>query len=164
MGRGSMDEKLRGHIQSNGLALGSMTDITCAGALFLARNTGRFLFLQRVQGRTAGTWGLAGGKKEPEDSTPYAALEREIQEELGQPPKMQKTVPIEWYSSKDELFYYNTYVIIVAEEFIPTLNEEHTGYAWVNYDHWPKPLHQGVKTTLSSRTTKAKIQTILDLL
>lgn len=159
-----MDEKLRGSLQSQGLASGPIMDVTCAGAIFLARDTERFLLLQRAQGRTAGTWGLAGGKKEPDDATPYAALAREIQEELGTTPPIQKTVPIEWYSSQDELFYYNTYVLIVEHEFIPQLNEEHTGYCWVNYDHWPKPLHQGVKTTLSSRTTKAKIETILALL
>lgn len=146
------------------MATSSINDINCAGAIFLARNTQRFLFLLRAKGRTAGTWGLAGGKQEPEDATTYAALEREIQEELGNIPKITKTVPIERYASRDEQFYYNTYVLIVEEEFIPTLNDEHTGYCWVNYDTWPKPLHQGVKTTLSSRTTRAKLETILDVI
>ena len=141
-----------------------MSDITCAGGIFLARNTQRFLFLLRTQGRTAGTWGLAGGKKEPGDNTAYDALQREIQEEIGFLPNINKTVPIEWYESKDELFYYNTYVLIVDEEFIPKLNKEHSGYCWVSIDNWPKPLHTGLKTTLSSRTTKAKIQTILDVI
>jgi 8-oxo-dGTP pyrophosphatase MutT (NUDIX family) len=146
------------------MATSSLTDIHCAGGIFLAKNTQRFLFLQRAQGRTAGTWGLAGGKKEPGDTTPYAALEREISEEIGFQPKITKTIPIEWYSSRDEMFYYNTYVLIVEEEFMPVLNDEHTGYCWVSYDHWPKPLHQGVKTTLSSRTTRAKLETILDVI
>jgi 8-oxo-dGTP pyrophosphatase MutT (NUDIX family) len=145
------------------MATSSLTDIHCAGALFLARSTQRFLFLHRAHGRTAGTWGLAGGKLEPTDHTPYAALEREITEEIGFLPEIKKTVPIEWYASRDEQFYYNTYVLIVEDEFIPRLNDEHTGYAWVGYDHWPKPLHQGVKTTLSSRTTRAKLETILDV-
>ena len=141
-----------------------MTDITCAGGIFLARKTQRFLFLLRTQGRTAGTWGLAGGKKEPGDTTAYDALLREIQEEIGFTPEIKKTVPIEWYESKDELFYYNTYVLIVEEEFMPILNGEHAGYCWVNADNWPKPLHSGLKATLSNRTTKAKIQTILDVI
>lgn len=140
-----------------------MTDIHCAGGLFLARSTKRFLFLLRSQGRTAGTWGLAGGKIEADDATPYEALLREIQEELGHCPTIEKTVPIELYQSPDERFYYNTYVLIVPDEFIPSLNDEHWGYSWVSYDHWPKPLHQGVKTTLSSRTTRAKLETILDI-
>mgnify|MGYP003351212362 CR=1 FL=1 len=37
----------------------------------------------RNQGKTAGTWGIVGGKKEPTDSTLYEALLREIQEEAG---------------------------------------------------------------------------------
>ena len=146
------------------MATSSMTDITCAGGLFLAKDTKRFLFLLRAQGKTAGTWGLAGGKKEPDDATLYEALQREIEEELGFKPGIDKAVPIEHYASRDDQFYYNTYVLIVKEEFIPRLNEEHVGYAWVSYDNWPKPLHQGVKTTLSSRTTRAKLETILDII
>lgn len=140
------------------------TNITCAGAIFLSRKTQRFLFLLRTQGRTADTWGIAGGKKEPGDTTPYDALLREIQEEIGFLPVIEKTIPIEWYSSNDELFYYNTYVLLVEEEFIPKLNHEHSGYAWVTMDKWPKPLHQGLKTTLHSKTTQAKIQTILQVI
>ena len=139
-------------------------NITCAGGLFLARDTRRWLLLLRAHGRTAGTWGLAGGKQEPEDNTAYQALIREIEEELGTIPTIKKTIPIERYSSPDDNFYYNTYVLIVDHEFTPKLNDEHWGYCWVSYDHWPKPLHQGVKTTLSSRTTRAKLETILELL
>ena len=142
----------------------STLDIHCAGAVILARSTERFLFLHRSQGRTAGTWGLAGGKVEAGDLTAYEALLREIGEELGAIPTIEKTVPVELYQSPDERFYYNTYVLIVADEFCPRLNQEHWGYSWVAYDHWPRPLHQGVKTTLSSRTTRAKLETILDLI
>lgn len=136
-------------------------DITCAGGLFLAKDTQRFLFLLRTQGRTAGTWGIAGGKQESTDNTPYDALLREIQEELGCSPVIEKTIPIEWYESNDQLFYYNTYVLITPQEFIPRLNHEHAGYAWCDLDCFPKPLHQGVKTTLHNRTTRTKIETIL---
>ena len=122
-----------------------MTDIICSGGLFLARDTKRFLFLLRNQGRTAGTWGLVGGKKEPKDVTPYAALLREIQEEVGKTPVIKKSIPLELYSSEDEHFQFNTYMLIVEKEFIPTLNEEHVGYAWCGLNNWPKPLHQGVK-------------------
>jgi 8-oxo-dGTP pyrophosphatase MutT (NUDIX family) len=146
------------------LEVGALTNITCAGGIFLAVSTRRFLFLLRSQGRTAGTWGLAGGKKEPSDATAYDALLREIQEEIGFLPDINKVIPIEWYLSKDELFYYNTYVVLVKDEFIPELNHEHCGYCWVAVDNWPKPLPQGLKTTLSSKTTKAKIQTILDVI
>lgn len=141
-----------------------MTNITCAGGLFLAKSTNRFLFLLRTQGRTAGTWGIAGGKKEPQDNTPYDTLLREIQEELGCNPIIEKTIPIEWYESNDQLFYYNTYVLITPDEFIPVLNNEHAGYAWVDIDNYPKPLHQGVRTTLNSKITRTKIETIIKVI
>jgi hypothetical protein len=138
--------------------------IVCSGGIFLAKNTRRFLLLLRAQGKTAGTWGLAGGKKEPADITPHDALLREISEEIGFLPNIVKTVPLELYSSKDELFSYNTYVILVDDEFIPELNEEHTGYAWVELNAWPKPLHNGLKNTLNSKAIKGKLQTILDVI
>ena len=141
-----------------------MTNITCAGGLFLSRKTKRFLLLLRTQGRTAGSWGLAGGKKEPRDKTDYDTLMREIQEELGCLPNIEKMIPIESYESNDQLFYYNTYVIIVEDEFIPNLNHEHAGYCWVDLDCWPRPLHQGVKATLNGKTTRAKIETVIQMI
>ena len=48
-----------------------MNEIVCSGGLFFAKDTKRFLFLLRTQGKTAGTWGGVGGKKEPYDVTPY---------------------------------------------------------------------------------------------
>ena len=138
--------------------------IVCSGGIFLAKNTRRFLLLLRTQGKTAGTWGLAGGKKEPADVTPHDALLREISEELGFLPDIVKTVPLELYSSKDELFSYHTYVILVDNEFVPKLNEEHCGYAWVELNSWPKPLHNGLKNTLNSKTITGKLQTILDVI
>jgi hypothetical protein len=138
-------------------------NITCSGGIFLTQTTKRFLLLLRNQGKTAGTWGIAGGKNEPTDLTPYDALCREITEEVGFLPPIEKIIPLEQYTSKDEGFSYHTYVLLVKEEFIPKLNEEHSGYAWVDYDMWPKPLHSGLKTTLNSKTNKVKIQTILDI-
>jgi hypothetical protein len=141
-----------------------MSQIVCSGGLFLAKDTQRFLLLLRAQGKTAGTWGLVGGKKEPGDITPIDTLNREISEEIGLQPKITKTVPLEWYSSRDDSFYYHTYVLIVDREFIPKLNNEHTGYAWVDLNSWPRPLHSGLKNTLNSRTIKGKLQTILDVI
>ena len=63
-----------------------MKEIVCSGGLFLAKDTKRFLFLLRSQGKTAGTWGLVGGKKDPADQTPYDTLIREISEEVQKTP------------------------------------------------------------------------------
>ena len=141
-----------------------MTDIIASGGLFLAKDTKRFLFLLRNQGKTAGTWGIVGGKKEQSDATPYAALEREISEEVGKTPAIKKTIPLELFSSEDQRFYYHTYILIIDKEFIPTLNEEHVGYAWCDLNQWPKPLHQGVKRSLTNRTNKTKIELLFDII
>lgn len=138
--------------------------ITCSGGLFLSKETNRFLFLLRSQGRTAGTWGLVGGKQEPSDATAFQALKREIEEEIGETPPITKVIPLELYTSDDSNFYFNTYVLLVDNEFIPKLNDEHVGYAWCEYDNWPKPLHQGVKRSLTSKINRTKISLILEIL
>jgi 8-oxo-dGTP pyrophosphatase MutT (NUDIX family) len=138
--------------------------IVCSGGLFLSKDTKRFLFLLRTQGKTAGTWGFVGGKKEPIDQTPYDTLTREISEEVGHVPNITKMIPLEQYTSNDQHFKYNTYVILVEKEFIPTLNEEHSAYAWCDYNSYPKPLHQGVRSSLNNKSIKGKIELILDLI
>lgn len=146
------------------MASNSLKQIVCGGGLFLAKDTKRFLFLLRTQGKTAGTWGLVGGKVEPFDSTIYNALTREISEEVGATSTIQKIVPLELFTSNDQQFHYNTYVVLVEKEFIPTLNEEHAGYAWCDLNNWPKPLHQGVKASLSNKTIKTKLEILLELI
>jgi 8-oxo-dGTP pyrophosphatase MutT (NUDIX family) len=138
--------------------------IVCSGGLFLAKDTGRFLLVLRTQGKTAGTWGLVGGRKEPSDITPFDALKREIEEEIGAVNNIRKTIPLELFTSNDQNFQYNTYVVMVDNEFIPKLNSEHSGYAWCGFDNWPKPLHQGVKTSFANRVVRAKLELLLDLL
>ncbi len=138
--------------------------ITCSGGLFLSKETKRFLFLLRNKGKTSGTWGFVGGKKEPIDNTPYDTLTREIKEELGFIPDIKKLIPLEQYTSRDQEFNYNTYVLIVDKEFIPTLNDEHLSYAWCSYSGFPSPLHQGVKSSLNSKVIKGKLEIILDLI
>jgi len=142
----------------------SLNQIVCSGGIFLARDTKRFLLLLRSQGKTAGTWGFVGGKKEPNDRTAYEALNREVAEEVGQTPDIKKIIPLELFTSSDQTFQYNTYVLVVDNEFIPTLNDEHSGYAWCSFNSWPKPLHQGVKNSLNNKVVKAKLELLLDLL
>lgn len=146
------------------MAINTLNQIICSGGLFLARDTKRFLFLLRTQGKTADTWGIVGGKKEPNDITPFEALQREIAEEIGRVPPLEKIIPLELFTSNDQNFQYNTYIVIVEKEFIPILNNEHSGYAWCSYKNWPKPLHQGLKNSFNNRVTKAKIDLLLELI
>lgn len=138
-------------------------NIVCSGALFYARSTKRFLFLERTKPKTVGQWGLVGGMAEG-DETPWKALEREIGEEVGKTPPIKKVIPLEMFTSNDSKFFFHTYLAIIENEFIPTLNSEHSGYAWTNVNCWPKPLHVGLRNTLQNRAIKDKLQTVLDLL
>jgi 8-oxo-dGTP pyrophosphatase MutT (NUDIX family) len=139
-----------------------MNNIICSGALFYTIKTKRFLFLYRKNGKRNNQWGIVGGTNSPTE-TPWTGLQREISEEIGEIPHIIKTMPLETYISTDEQFRYHTYICIIEEEFIPNLNEEHDGYAWVGYDNWPKPLHLGLKNTLSSKINRIKLETIFNM-
>lgn len=128
-----------------------------AGAFFYSRYTQRWLFLMRSDGRHENTWGLVGGKSE-NNETPVQTLHREIFEEIGVTPAIQKIIPIEKFTNAN--FEYHTYVCIVDEEFIPTLNNEHKGYCWTDISSYPRPLHPGVFSSLNLDVIVEKIRTI----
>jgi 8-oxo-dGTP pyrophosphatase MutT (NUDIX family) len=132
------------------------------GALIYSRSTHRYLFLLRNQKRHAGSWGLVGGGVEPGES-PTAALQREIQEEIGSI-SYEKIIPLEKFTSDNGTFEYHTYVIPVDAEFVPVLNDEHRGYAWTSIDDHPKPLHPGVWRTFNFRVVLEKIKTVESVL
>ena len=139
-----------------------MKDIICSGALLYALDTKRFLFLHRAQGKHKDLWGLVGGTNESGES-PWSALQREIQEEIGVV-KVVKTIPLESFVSNDNAFHFHTYLGIVEKEFLPVLNNEHTGYAWVSLGKWPKSLHHGLRNTLQNKTIQNKLQTVIDVI
>ena len=140
-----------------------MSKIICSGALFYTLDTQRFLFLHRTQSRQADVWGLVGGTNESEE-IPYQALIREIKEEIGECPSIVKSIPLETFVSNDEKFNFHTYLCVVESEFIPKLNGEHNGYAWVSFGKWTKPLHQGLRNTLQSKSNLTKLQTVFQLI
>jgi len=139
-----------------------MSEITASGCLFYAKSSKRFLFLHRQQ-KQKGTWGMVGGSTH-ETETPWQGLQREIVEEIGFQPTISKTIPLELFVSKDTRFKFHTFVCVVDTEFVPKLNIEHNGYAWVSVNAWPLPLHEGVKKTLQNKQIETKLQTILDLI
>ena len=140
-----------------------MSSIICSGALIYTLSTNRFLFLHRAQSRQKNVWGLPGGRNE-DNETAWEGLQREIQEELGNLPDIKKTIPLETFISNDENFKFHTYLCVVKDEFLPVLNDEHNGYAWVSFGHWPKPLHHGLRNTLQNKTIQNKITTIIKVL
>jgi 8-oxo-dGTP pyrophosphatase MutT (NUDIX family) len=139
-----------------------MEDIVCSGALFYSLDTKRFLFLHRANGKRSNVWGLVGGTNEGNE-TPWEGLRREIDEEIGSV-NIKKTIPLETFMSRDTKFKFHTYLCVVPNEFTPILNREHNGYAWCSFSHWPKPLHEGLRNTLQSRTILNKLETVFQVI
>ena len=137
-------------------------EIICSGALFYSLQSKRFLLLHRTQSKQNRVWGLVGGMTTNELA--WTGLKREIQEEIGSLPDIKKTIPLETFVSTDSKFQFHTYLCVIKEEFIPKLNDEHDGYAWVSFGKWPKPLHLGLRNTLQNKTNQTKLKTVFDLI
>jgi hypothetical protein len=103
------------------------------------------LFLKRGPGVEEGKWCLPGGHID-KGETPDITAVREAREETG------------WIAPEDDTDEpklvrgaSNGYVIYrkkVRSQFIPTLNDEHTGYAWAPLSDPPQPLHPGLDKQL----------------
>jgi len=141
----------------------SLIEIDCSGALICARDTRRFLLLQKREGKHAGRWGLVGGTNHSDESA-WQGLCREIEEELGVMPDIKKTLPLERFVSNDSLFKFHTYFCVVDSEFIPKLSNEHVAWGWFDLDYLPKPVHKGLDLSLRNRIIQTKIQTVIDII
>lgn len=133
------------------------------GALIYSRSTNRYLFLLRNKSRHAGSWGIAGGKVEPNETVVHA-LVREIREELGMDYSNKKFIPLETFTSDNRKFVYYTFLVNVDEEFVPQLNDEHRGYCWVELNDHPRPLHPGLWRSFNFDIVKKKIKTLESIL
>ena len=116
-----------------------------AGVFFYSTSTNRYLYLLRSDARSP-TWSIPGGGIE-KNETLYEGIERECNEEMGFFDPDIKLIPIQKFMNNT--FTYHTFFCQVAEEFIPTLNDEHVGYAWVQEGNYPKPLHPGLFSTVN---------------
>jgi 8-oxo-dGTP pyrophosphatase MutT (NUDIX family) len=114
------------------------------------------LYLLRNDSKHPGAWGLPGGKVESGE-TLLGGMERECMEELGSFPTYQKLIPIEKFTSADGDFVYHTFVCVVESEFVPVLNDEHLGYAWIDSGTWPRPMHPGLWSTVNMEAVQDKI-------
>lgn len=130
--------------------------VNAVGVWFYSQDTQRYLYLLRNDPRHPGTWGLPGGKIDAGE-TLIDAIKRECQEEMGAMPVYNRLVPLEKFTSADSGFVYHTFFCSVSEEFTPSLNDEHLGWAWIDAGHWPKPMHPGLWSTLNFDAVKNKI-------
>ena len=132
--------------------------VNAVGVLFCAQNTNRQLFLLRND-KNMHTWSLPGGKCERGESL-LESLERECHEEIQYWPESIKLFPIEKFTSEDNNFVYHTFYALLPEEFVPVLNHEHIGFAWIDSKTYPKPLHRGLFSTLNYPIIQQKIEII----
>lgn len=134
-----------------------------AGVIFLALDTGRCLLqLRNSDKRFKHHWGFWGGMIEVGE-TVYEAIQRELEEEIGMVPDINKLNPIDVYQSRNKEFMYYSFAAVVDSEFAPSLNSESAGYAWVDIGVWPGPLHEGTRITLNRNQGTEKLHTILEV-
>lgn len=133
--------------------------VNAVGVWFHCVTTSRYLYLMRNDPKHPGSWGLPGGRMEPGE-TLRDAMFRECREELGFVPDFMRLVPIEKFTTMDEKFCYHTFYCSVDKEFVPSLNDEHAGYAWIDSGTWPRPMHPGLWSTVNFDAVRDKITTL----
>lgn len=131
---------------------------TSAGVFFYSQHTNRFLFLLRTDDKNPSNWGIPGGKIEKDESL-FEGVERECMEEVGFFPTDAKLIPIQKFVNHS--FTYHTFFCLLTEEFMPKLNDEHCGYAWVDPEHYPKPLHPGLFNTINIDVVQKKLKSLI---
>lgn len=118
-----------------------------AGILFISKETSRILMILNEL-----IWTVPSFTRKHsvvEDAEPL--ITKYISKEA-------KLVPVELYISQDSGFEFSTYICLVDKEFIPPVDES---FCWVHIDELPKGVHQGLKTTVTNKIIKTKIDTIL---
>lgn len=114
-----------------------------AGVLFTAGDLG--LFLKRgADADHPGEWCLPGGGAE-DDEDPEATARREAEEETKFKPNGIR--PIHQATTDDGVDFV-TFHQAGDDQFRPSINDEHAGYAWAPLSDPPQPLHPGVDAML----------------
>jgi len=128
-----------------------------AGVFFYSSSTNRYLYLLSSDKNNT-TWSIPGGKVE-KGETLLEGIERECVEEMSFFDPEMKLIPIQKFTNGN--FVYNTFFCQVKEEFIPVLNDEHLGYAWVEHGLYPKPLHPGLFSTVNIDIVIEKLEALI---
>lgn len=126
-----------------------------AGAIVMARSSGRILLAHRsLAVEQPGTWGCWGGAID-RDEDPIAAVHRELQEEAGYEGAILETRPL--FVFRKENFSYENFLIIIEDEFTPSLNWESQNAVWFDVGDWPAPLHFGLDSLFADEASSRTI-------
>ena len=118
-----------------------------AGCIPVAQDTGRYLIpLRSGEVEQPFTWGTIGGAVDANEDPLNAAI-REFKEETGYSGNILRTKHIHKYQKDD--FTYNTFIVVVPEEFTPSLNWESRDAQWFDHGDWPYPLHFGLEEIIN---------------
>lgn len=137
--------------------------IKAAGACIVAKDTQRVLLQHRsLKGSYARNWAFWGGKIEGTENVSQGLL-RELEEEINLNIKQDviKVFPFDQYHARDKSFSYYTFVVIVEKEFTPSINDESGGYAWLDSNYFPKPMHPGAQRTLFKKKKLTLLKSII---
>lgn len=135
-----------------------MNQYRAVGGIIVSKSTGNVLTVLRSKKESyPNTWTFCGGKLEKGEQE-HDALLREMQEELGVS-SVNKVIPFHRYQSRSKDFVYDTFIVLVDDEFVPTLNWENSGYAWTPITNLPSPLHIKTRQMLSNSRLIKKFET-----
>lgn len=131
-----------------------------AGCIIMSKDSGRILIpLRSKKTREPGTWGTWGGAID-ENETPKETVMREVYEEAGYV-GVKKIIPLHVFKHESGFKYYN-FLVLVENEFNPTINFETKDWDWFYIDNLPSPLHFGLKGILNNKKDVNIIMTCLN--
>lgn len=119
-----------------------------AAGIICVSPAGKVLLLRRADHdpNFAGHWSLPGGGAEANE-TPARAARREAKEEMGYSVKGPLVLLDQKVTPTGMVFH--TFMHAAEDEFVPKLNEEHTGFAWAPLHALPRPMHPAVEGLLN---------------
>ena len=122
------------------------------GAIIIAKSTNRILLNKRSCNVTyPNYWGFVGGKVEDFEDT-VKTLYRELHEEIQLDSNLIHSLKeVNVFNSNNKFTYYSFFVF-VNDEFVPVLNSESCGYAWISFGNWPQYIHPGAYAVLNEIT------------
>lgn len=120
------------------------------GGILMALDTGRInLQLRSPSSDTPSCYGCWGGSLDNNEEQ-IAGLKREIEEETSYSGPMQ-IYPLMTYLDSAKGFTYYNHLVVIPNEFEPTLNKESSGHKWMTLNEIPKNIHPGLKDLFNDR-------------